>query len=782
MRHLRRAILVPALFIMAAVLHGQSVLAAPTEAPGSVVAAQNGSTPSYADVSWTNATSFPKPLAKYRAVSSPDAKSCESTQLVPLTCTVKGLSLGVSYTFTVQAKYNDGTYGPASNPSSPIVLMRAPDAPSNVSGKPGDGRVEVSWYKPKNNGGSTVTQYTAKSSPGGKTCSTSGETVTRCVVQGLTNGTAYTFSVVAHNLAGDSPASLPSAAVMPLNTVYVDGKNGNDANNGACNAEAAGPTCGPVKTIRRASQLVPPALAAGWKVIVRGYTDYVYRMDRIDQGFGSHGSTEQPIVFAAEGWTAPGSTGFTRPIVDGSLNAPLAGKYWHHASGDPANLWWTDWSGKPAGWAATSAFGDGSSAVFQDSPGTTTRFLWDQKTLNALRTNAAKGGYFWDGSLDRLYVAVLGDTSAAKHTLNVVMDNTMFFKGEQGVHDVVVAGFRVRHSDFGVAFVGGMDRGAAYDNLLEANLYAGIHTVGRMVGTTPDPSTGDTIMYNTARYSTVQGIKISFGSQNTLVKNNVVEANALQGIKVQGTPPGGSYTGTTDGIQVLSNTMRDQTCLHPDCGTNDNSTGISIANSARNVLVRSNKITANGSGIRLVTEGSGVQPLANITLTLNRVWNNRRYGINLYDGAYGAAAGAGNMLSSHNLVWGNLVGVFVDKNSSNKAFQYETIFDNETGGLTVNGRYVGGTDVILSNSLVTNNSGVGVLVSKEGTLDLEYCGVSGNTANVKVDKGHLTQANVNSQPAGYLSTLSSSAQFLMIDASSYQYTAGPGGTPIGAKF
>jgi hypothetical protein len=782
MGHLRRALLVLAPFIVAVLAHGQSAFAATSAAPSAVVAAQNASTPNYADVSWAPATSFPKPLDKYRAVSTPDAKGCESTQVEPLHCTVKGLSLGVSYTFTVQAKYNDGTYGPMSSPSSALVLIRAPDAPSNVGGKPGDGRVEASWYKPHNNGGSTITQYTAKASPGGKTCTSNSETVTRCVVQGLTNGTAYTITVVAHNAAGDGPPSLPSAPVMPLNAIYVDGKNGNDANNGACTAEAAGPTCGPVKTIRRASQLLPSALAAGWKVVVRGYTDYVYRMDRVDQGFGSYGSTEQPIVFQAEGWTGPGSGGFTRPIVDGSLKAPLAGKYWHHASGDPSNLWWTEWSGKPAGWGATGASGDGSSAVFQDSPGSGTRFLWDQKTLSALRTNAAKGGYFWDGSVDRLYVAVLGDASAAKHSLNVVMDNTLFFKGEQGVHDVVVAGFSVRHSDFGIAFVGGMDRGMAYDNLLEANLYAGIHTVGRVVGTTPDPSTGHTIQFNTARYSTVQGIKVDFGTQDTLVQDNVVEANALQGIKVQGTPPGGTYTGTTDGISVIRNTMRNQTCLHPDCGANDNSTGITIANGAHNVLVRSNKVTANGLGIRLVTEGSGVKPLANITVTFNRVWNNRRYGINLYDGAYGATAGAGKMQASHNLLWGNLVGVYVDKNSSNKVFQYETIFDNEIGGFTVNGRDVGGTDVSLSNSLVTNNSGNGVLVSKEGTLDLDYCGVSGNTVNVRVDHGHLTQANVNNQPAGYLSTLMSSADFLLIDASSYQYTAGPGGTPIGAKF
>src|SRR6187551_2906488 len=116
MLRLRRALLVPALLIVALPATGQGTFAAASAAPSSVVAAQNGTTPTYADVSWAPATSFPKPVAKYRAVSTPDAKSCESTQVEPLKCTVKGLSLGVSYTFTAQAKYNDGTYGPASSP------------------------------------------------------------------------------------------------------------------------------------------------------------------------------------------------------------------------------------------------------------------------------------------------------------------------------------------------------------------------------------------------------------------------------------------------------------------------------------------------------------------------------------------------------------------------------------------------------------------------------------------------------------------------------------------
>ena len=68
----------------------------------------------------------------------------------------------------------------------------------------------MSW-SPADNGGSAITKYTATAAPGGASCTTSGTT---CTVSGLTNGTAYTFSVVATNVAGDGPPST-TAAVTP---------------------------------------------------------------------------------------------------------------------------------------------------------------------------------------------------------------------------------------------------------------------------------------------------------------------------------------------------------------------------------------------------------------------------------------------------------------------------------------------------------------------------------------------------------------------------------------
>jgi len=88
-----------------------------------------------------------------------------------------------------------------------------PGAPTSVSGVAGDGQVVVSWLAPSSDGGSAVTAYTVTASNGGsRTCTTA---TLSCTVTGLTNATAYTFTVVATNARGTSVASVASAAATP---------------------------------------------------------------------------------------------------------------------------------------------------------------------------------------------------------------------------------------------------------------------------------------------------------------------------------------------------------------------------------------------------------------------------------------------------------------------------------------------------------------------------------------------------------------------------------------
>ena len=88
----------------------------------------------------------------------------------------------------------------------------APVAPGFIRATGGYAQATVTWGPASSTGGgSPITGYTVTSSPGAKTCSTTG--ATSCVVGGLTNGTAYTFTVKATNAQGTSPASPPSTPI-----------------------------------------------------------------------------------------------------------------------------------------------------------------------------------------------------------------------------------------------------------------------------------------------------------------------------------------------------------------------------------------------------------------------------------------------------------------------------------------------------------------------------------------------------------------------------------------
>ena len=153
------------------------------------------------------------PISQYTVTSSP-AGGTATTTGSPVTVT--GLVAGTSYTFTVTATNAAGT-GPASDPSNAVVPTLPPPvppgAPSTVVAVPGNGAATVSFSAPTSDGGSPITGYTVTSSPGGLTA---GGTDSPLTVTGLTNGTAYTFTVAATNAIGTGPSSTPSAAVTPM--------------------------------------------------------------------------------------------------------------------------------------------------------------------------------------------------------------------------------------------------------------------------------------------------------------------------------------------------------------------------------------------------------------------------------------------------------------------------------------------------------------------------------------------------------------------------------------
>ncbi|RVU35742.1 tandem-95 repeat protein [Rheinheimera riviphila] len=93
--------------------------------------------------------------------------------------------------------------------------LTAPDAPTIGAATAGDGQVSVAFSAPGSNGGAAITGYTVTSNPGSITAGGFGFTTSPITVTGLTNGTAYTFTVTATNAIGTSVASGSSGSATP---------------------------------------------------------------------------------------------------------------------------------------------------------------------------------------------------------------------------------------------------------------------------------------------------------------------------------------------------------------------------------------------------------------------------------------------------------------------------------------------------------------------------------------------------------------------------------------
>jgi hypothetical protein len=153
-------------------------------------------------------------ITSYTAISSPGGITGTISQSGSGSITVTGLTNGTAYTFTVTATNAIGT-SLASAASSSVTPLGAPSSPTITGVASGDAQATVSFTAPSSDGGSAITSYTATSSPGGITGTLSQAGSGSITVTGLTNGTAYTFSVTATNAVGTSLASAVSNSVVP---------------------------------------------------------------------------------------------------------------------------------------------------------------------------------------------------------------------------------------------------------------------------------------------------------------------------------------------------------------------------------------------------------------------------------------------------------------------------------------------------------------------------------------------------------------------------------------
>jgi hypothetical protein len=103
-------------------------------------------------------------------------------------------------------RYQGGILGAGFNP------LRAPNAPTIGTATGGCSSATVPFTAPACVGGSAITSYTGRSTPGNVAATASASPLT---FSGLTNGTSYTFGVFALNSYGPSPISAFSNSVVP---------------------------------------------------------------------------------------------------------------------------------------------------------------------------------------------------------------------------------------------------------------------------------------------------------------------------------------------------------------------------------------------------------------------------------------------------------------------------------------------------------------------------------------------------------------------------------------
>jgi hypothetical protein len=198
--------------------------------PSGVMAVQASSTS--ATVSWTPNGNGGSALTSYTI--TPYIGATPQTPVTGISpaatsSTVTGLTTGFTYTFVVQAVNTNGastlTVYPGSDASAPITLSAGgttvpatPAAP--VMAPVGSGSVSAT-ITPPNNGGVAIDSYIVTPYIGGVAqptqtfAGTPAPTLDTLI--GLLNGTAYTFTVIAHNANGNSGESPQSLSITPVN-------------------------------------------------------------------------------------------------------------------------------------------------------------------------------------------------------------------------------------------------------------------------------------------------------------------------------------------------------------------------------------------------------------------------------------------------------------------------------------------------------------------------------------------------------------------------------------
>lgn len=171
-------------------------------------------------VTWSAPSSGGSAITGYTVTGSNGA-TCSTNGAT--TCAFTGLANGTSIAFSVVATNSVGNSGASASstavtPQSNSTTLAVPGQPAAPSPTAYSGSARITWSAPTN-GPAPIRSYRVTSAPGGITCNLTVTSATtpplQCDMLGLTNGTSYTFTVVAISAVGESAPSPASAAITP---------------------------------------------------------------------------------------------------------------------------------------------------------------------------------------------------------------------------------------------------------------------------------------------------------------------------------------------------------------------------------------------------------------------------------------------------------------------------------------------------------------------------------------------------------------------------------------
>jgi titin len=200
------------------------------------------------DLAWTApASNGGSTITGYQVETSTDGvnwtTAIANTGTTATTATLSGLTNGTPVYVRVSAISVAGTGAPSVG--AVTTPRTTSDAPTGVSGTPGDTTVSLTWTAPANTGGAAITGYQIeRSADSGLTWSTvtasTGTTATTALVSGLTNGTAYSFRVSALT-SGGIGAGAVSAAVTPFGQAAAPSALSGTSSNGSASLSWTAP-------------------------------------------------------------------------------------------------------------------------------------------------------------------------------------------------------------------------------------------------------------------------------------------------------------------------------------------------------------------------------------------------------------------------------------------------------------------------------------------------------------------------------------------------------------